>query len=115
MLQATPDMSKNSQHLSLDRVLHDLGEPRWRASQRRLLAFFVVIFLWTLIGRVDREGYETTLKNEAQAVQQIKAAELRKKREDLANNLLANHLDTIKALPIAAMNGDKPAPVEVKA
>ena len=47
-------MSKNSQHLSLDRVLHDLGEPRWRASQRRLLAFFVVIFLWTLIGRVDR-------------------------------------------------------------
>jgi adhesin transport system membrane fusion protein len=54
MLQATPDMSKNSQHLSLDRVLNDLGEPRWRASQRRLLAFFVVIFLWTLIGRVDR-------------------------------------------------------------
>jgi len=68
-----------------------------------------------IIGKVDREGYETTLKNEAQAVQQIKAAELRKKREDLANNLLANHLDTIKALPIAAMNGDKPAPVEVKA
>lgn len=68
-----------------------------------------------IIGRVDRDGYETTLKNEAQAVQQIKAAELRKKREDLANNLLANHLDTIKALPIAAMNGDKPAPVEVKA
>lgn len=68
-----------------------------------------------IIGKVDREVYETTLKNEAQAVQQIKAAELRKKREDLANNLLANHLDTIKALPIAAMNGDKPVAVEPKA
>ena len=48
------DMSKNSQSITLDRVLADLGEPRWRATQRRLLALFVVIFLWTLIGRVDR-------------------------------------------------------------
>ena len=48
------DMSKKSQHITLDRVLDDLGEPRWRATQRRLLAFFLIIFLWTLIGRVDR-------------------------------------------------------------
>jgi membrane fusion protein, adhesin transport system len=54
MLQVMPDMSKIAPHLSLDRVLTDLGEPRWRASQRRLLAFFLIIFLWTLIGRVDR-------------------------------------------------------------
>ncbi len=47
------DMSKNTA-INLDKVLSDLGEPRWRASQRRLLALFVVIFLWTLIGRVDR-------------------------------------------------------------
>jgi adhesin transport system membrane fusion protein len=47
-------MSKNTQHITLDKVLDDLGEPRWRASQRRLLAFFIIIFLWTLIGRVDR-------------------------------------------------------------
>ena len=47
-------MSKNSSHISLDRVLEDLGEPRWRATQRRLLALFLIIFLWTLIGRVDR-------------------------------------------------------------
>ena len=47
------DMSKNSP-INLDKVLYDLGEPKWRASQRRLLVFFVVIFLWTLIGRVDR-------------------------------------------------------------
>jgi len=43
-----------TQQISLDKVLSDLGEPRWRASQRRLLAFFFIIFLWTLIGRVDR-------------------------------------------------------------
>ncbi|MEY4676195.1 MAG: hypothetical protein RLZZ470_702 [Pseudomonadota bacterium] len=48
------DMSKNSQPITLDRVLEDLGEPRWRATQRRLLALFVLILLWTLIGRVDR-------------------------------------------------------------
>jgi adhesin transport system membrane fusion protein len=48
------DMSKNSQAITLDRVLEDLGEPRWRATQRRLLALFLIIFLWTLIGRVDR-------------------------------------------------------------
>ena len=43
-----------TQPITLDKVLNDLGEPRWRASQRRLLAFFFIIFLWTLIGRVDR-------------------------------------------------------------
>ena len=47
-------MSKIAASLSLNQVLEDLGEPRWRASQRRLLALFVIIFLWTLIGRVDR-------------------------------------------------------------
>mgnify|MGYP000090004232 CR=1 FL=1 len=47
-------MSKNSQAISLDRVLSDLGEPRWQVTQRRLLVAFLVIFLWTLIGRVDR-------------------------------------------------------------
>ena len=41
------DMSKNSQAITLDRVLEDLGEPRWRATQRRLLALFLIIFLWT--------------------------------------------------------------------
>lgn len=47
-------MSKKAQPISLNKVLDDLGEPRWRVSQRRLLALFLVIFLWTLIGRVDR-------------------------------------------------------------
>lgn len=47
-------MSKIAAPLSLNQVLDDLGEPRWRVSQRRLLALLVIIFLWTLIGRVDR-------------------------------------------------------------
>jgi predicted Mrr-cat superfamily restriction endonuclease len=59
-----------------------------------------------IIGKVDRAAYEQTLAQEAAAIQEIKRAELRKKREDLAGSLLANHLDTIKALPIAAMNGE---------
>lgn len=59
-----------------------------------------------IIGKVDRAAYEQTLVQEAAAIQEIKRAELRKKREDLAGSLLANHLNTIKGLPIAAMNGD---------
>lgn len=39
---------------SLDQILGALGTPGWRAPQRRFLALFVLIFLWMLIGRVDR-------------------------------------------------------------
>ena len=39
---------------SLDRILSDLGSPGWRAPQRRFLALFLIVFLWMLIGRVDR-------------------------------------------------------------
>lgn len=59
-----------------------------------------------IICKVDRAAYERNLEHEADAIQKIKSAELRKKREDLAKSLLANNLEEIKALPMAAMNGD---------
>lgn len=43
-----------SQPSSLDTILNDLGAPGWRAPQRRFMALFVIIFLWMIIGRVDR-------------------------------------------------------------
>lgn len=67
-----------------------------------------VAMAW-IIGKVDRAPHELTLSQEAQAVQAIKSAELRKKREDLAKSVLADKIADIKALPIAAMNGDHPA------
>lgn len=63
-----------------------------------------------VIGKVDRSGFEKCLEQEAQAITAIKGAELKKKRDDLRETLLAKHMDEIKALPIAAMNGDTPQP-----
>lgn len=64
--------------------------------------------MW-IIGKIDKTGYEQTLGQEAVAIQKIKSAELRKKREDLASSMLAQSRDELKALPIAAMNGDDKA------
>ena len=38
----------------LDHVVTQLGEPKWRASQRYLLTFLAFIMLWTVLARVDR-------------------------------------------------------------
>lgn len=62
-----------------------------------------------IVGTVDRSGFETTLAEEADAITKIKSAELRKKRTDLRNNLLADYAQDLKTLPIAHMNGDSPA------
>ena len=59
-----------------------------------------------IVSKIDMQAYQATLGAEAQAISEIKKAELRQKRESLRDNLLKNHLETIKALPIAAMNGD---------
>ena len=59
-----------------------------------------------IIGRVDAAEYEQTLEQEAKAIQAIKSAEMRKKREDLRAAMFADHIDTLKALPIAAINGN---------
>ena len=38
----------------LDQVVTQLGEPKWRATQRYLLTFLAIIMLWTVVARVDR-------------------------------------------------------------
>jgi len=58
-----------------------------------------------IIGTVDRSNYEEVLAQEDTAIQKIKAAELRKKREDLRDSLLKNHMAEIETLPIADMSG----------
>lgn len=57
-----------------------------------------------IIGVVDRSAHDNTLAQERQAVEAIKAAELRKKREDLRDSMLKNHMDSIKSLPISHMD-----------
>ena len=59
-----------------------------------------------VVGVVDYNTHTKLLKQEAAAIKAIKSAELRKKRADIRENLLADHLDTIKALPISELNGD---------
>ena len=38
----------------LDHVLDQHGAPRWRLSDRRVLIFLLIVFLWSLVARVDR-------------------------------------------------------------
>lgn len=52
-----------------------------------------------VITRIDMEAYERTKKMEDQAIEVLKAADFRKRREALANDLTASAAE-IKALPI---------------
>ena len=52
---------------------------------------------------VDHAEHERTLAEEQKAIAAIKSAELRKKREDLAKNLLADKLPELQSLSIANM------------
>lgn len=54
-----------------------------------------------VIGKVDRAHVDNLMQQEADAVKAIKAAELRKKRSDLKESLLANYAAEIATLPIA--------------
>ena len=63
--------------------------------------------LW-VVDKINVAHHTQTISQEARAIQVIKSAELAKKRDDLRESMLKNHLDTIKALPIAALNGDTP-------
>ena len=56
-----------------------------------------------VIATLDLDEYNLLLKQEAQAITAIKSAEVRQKREALRSALFADHMDTLKALPIAAM------------
>ncbi len=59
-----------------------------------------------IIAKVDRAPFDGMLEQEAEAIKAIKSAELRKKRDELRNAMFADHIETLKALPIAAINGD---------
>lgn len=61
-----------------------------------------------IVGKVDVLAYQETLRQEQTAIDRVKSAEMRKKREELAQSLLKDNLAEIKALPISAMNGDGP-------
>lgn len=58
-----------------------------------------------VIGKIDNAAHEQLLQQEKSAIATIKSAELRKKREDLRAAMFADHVETIKALPIASING----------
>jgi len=68
-----------------------------------------------VIGKVDRAHVDSLMQQEADAVKAIKAAELRKKRNDLKESLLANYAAEINSLPIANVGGVLPAPEGEKA
>ena len=59
-----------------------------------------------IVGRLDTHGHKQTLAQEKEAIKAIKSAELRQKRESLRDAMFADHVETLKALPIAAINGD---------
>ena len=66
-----------------------------------------------IIEKINMESHKMTLVHEVQAISAIKSAELRQKRDNLRDNLLKNHIETIKALPIAAMDGNSEIPPSV--
>lgn len=55
-----------------------------------------------LVGKVDLKAFEEVLAQEAEAITQIKSAELRKKREELAEALIKD-VGAVKKLPIALL------------
>ncbi len=57
-----------------------------------------------IIGVVDRVNFEDITRQENEAIDKIKAAEKRRKREELRKALLADAEDEIKALPIASIH-----------
>lgn len=61
-----------------------------------------------IMGKIDRTEYDLTLAQEQEAIQVIKSAELRQKRDNLRKAMFADHVETLKALPIAVINGDAP-------
>lgn len=54
-----------------------------------------------VICTIDKTNYDHVLAQEAQAIEKIKSAEMRNKREELAKKLLANTEEELKSLQIA--------------
>lgn len=63
-----------------------------------------------IIGKVDRADHEKINAMEHQAIQTIKSAELRKKKDELRKALIADS-EALKALPIASAQAHDDEPV----
>lgn len=61
-----------------------------------------------IVGKVDAKAHVETLAQEQAAIQAIKSAELRTKRETLRDSMLANHVEGLKTLAIADMGAATP-------
>jgi hypothetical protein len=57
-----------------------------------------------VVERISTSAHEKTLQEEAQAVAAIKSAELRQKRDSLRKAMFADHIETLKALPISSID-----------
>ncbi len=60
-----------------------------------------------VVGRMDLAHYEDLKRQEADAIDAIKSAERKKKRDEMKNALLADHAEKMKTLEIAHSSGDK--------
>lgn len=54
-----------------------------------------------IVGVVDRKNYDELVKAEQEGIKTVKAAELRKKREEMKESIFAHHADTLNGLKIA--------------
>jgi hypothetical protein len=63
-----------------------------------------------IIERVDNARYEQTLKQETKAIQVVKSAELRKKRDELRDAMFKDHLETLKSLELSTIDASLPSP-----
>lgn len=61
-----------------------------------------------IVSKVDHDAYDALLAQEQQAIDTIRKAMERKRRDDLASALMKDHADTLKALPLTTA-GDVPA------
>lgn len=59
-----------------------------------------------IIGVVNRADFEDISRQENEAITKIKAAERRRKRDELRTSLLADAEDEVKALPIYSAKSD---------
>lgn len=66
-----------------------------------------------IIGKVDMHEYDRLASLEADAIQKIKAAELRKQRDDMKAALFADHLKTLEELEIGKMGSSTSLPPPV--
>lgn len=54
-----------------------------------------------IVSKLNRSAYDQILAQEKDAMDRIKSAQARKKRDELAKTLMADAAETIQALPIA--------------